>query len=97
MGNLGDELKGSLNRLGITRQVEAVGVVERAQQEIGKFIPADDFEIISFKDGVLKIGTESTIVNSEIRLRETELKEKIAEKDLKRFVYKSKQTEKELF
>lgn len=66
MGNINDLLQGSLNRLGIARQVEAVGVVEKATEEIAKYIPKEDFEVISFKDGILKISARSSVVAGEI-------------------------------
>lgn len=69
MGNLGNILKKHAKRLGIERQVEAVGVVEEATKVISKYIPKEDFEVISFKDGVLKIKTESSAAANEIQLR----------------------------
>lgn len=74
MGNIGEELKKSLNKLGITRQVEAVGVVEQAREEIAKYIPAEDFEVISFKNGTLKIATKSSVVANEIQARISKIK-----------------------
>lgn len=68
MGNLGEILKGSVARLGITRQVEAVDIVEKATTEIEKIIPREDFEVVSFKDGVLKIYTPSSSAASQIKL-----------------------------
>lgn len=66
MGNLGDALQKSINRLGVSRQVEAVGVVEKATEEIAKFIPREDFEVISFNRGTLKIKATNSAVASEI-------------------------------
>lgn len=67
MGNINDSLLKSLNRLGIARQVEAVGVVEKATEEIAKYIPREDFEVVSFKDGLLKIKAQSSTVACEIK------------------------------
>ena len=69
MGNLGDALQKSINRLGVSRQVEAVGVVEKATEEIAKFIPREDFEVISFNRGALKIKAANSAVASEINLQ----------------------------
>lgn len=66
MGNIDDLLKKSLNRLGIARQVEAVGVVEKATKAIAKYVPREDFEVISFSEGKLKVTTTSSVVASEL-------------------------------
>lgn len=68
-----DILKGSLERLGVAKQVEAAVVVEKATEEIAKFIPKEDFEVVSFKDGVLKIKTANSNVSNEIRYRVSQL------------------------
>ena len=68
MGNLEDILKKHAKRLGIERQVEAVGVVEVAAKEVEKYASKEEFEVISFKEGVLKIGTFSGSAASSIRL-----------------------------
>jgi hypothetical protein len=69
MGNLGDILSKKFKSLGIERQVEAVGVVEQSQKEIEKIVPKEDFEVISFNRGVLKIGVDSNSLASELRLK----------------------------
>lgn len=74
MGNLGDSLQKHAKRLGIEKQVEAVGVVEKATEEIAKYIPREDFEVISFKDGVLKITVNSSAAASEINMTAGKLK-----------------------
>jgi hypothetical protein len=66
MGNLGDVLKKHAKRLGIDRQVEAVRVVEKTTKIIAKYIPREDFEVVSFKDGALKIWTQSSSASAEI-------------------------------
>ena len=68
MGNLGDSLEKHAKRLGISKQVEAVGVVEIATKEIARFMPDDVFEVISFNAGNLKIGADSSSVKNEISL-----------------------------
>ena len=68
MGNFDDILKKKLNSLGISRQVEAAGVVEAARKEIAKFIPEEDFEVVSFNRRILKINTSSAVVANEIIL-----------------------------
>jgi hypothetical protein len=73
MGNLGEILKGSVARLGITRQIEAVDIVEKATEEIAKFIPREDFEVISFNRGTLKIKTRHPAVSSEIMMSKSHL------------------------
>jgi len=69
MGNLGEILQQKIKDMGATRQVEAAGVVEAAQKELEKFIPADDFEVVSFNRGTLKIKAKNSVVASEIRLK----------------------------
>lgn len=59
--------------MGIERQVEAVGVVEQAQKEIGKYIPEEDFEVISFNRGTLKVKVKSSVVANEINLKKKEI------------------------
>jgi hypothetical protein len=66
MGNLGSILNEHAKRLGIEKQVEAVGVVEAATKEIEKYISREDFEVISFKAGALKIWAKSSVVAAEI-------------------------------
>jgi hypothetical protein len=68
MGNLDDTLNRHAKILGIEKQVEAVGVVEKATEVIAKYIPREDFEVISFKDGVLKVGVDNNIVGNELAL-----------------------------
>lgn len=77
MGNLKGILAKKMKQLGIDRQVEAAGVVEAAQKEIAKYIPKEDFEVISFKGDTLKILTKSPAVSSEIFLNKTKIIEKI--------------------
>lgn len=67
MGNLGDSLKKHAERHGIARQIEAVDVIEKATEEIAKFVPKEDFEVVSFNRGALKIKVKSSVVASEIR------------------------------
>jgi hypothetical protein len=69
MGNLGDSLLRHAKKLGIEKQVKAVGVVEAAGAEIERYIPTSEFEVISFKDGVLKVGVDSATAKNEINLR----------------------------
>jgi hypothetical protein len=68
MSNISNELEKILNRRGIKRQVEAVGVVEEATAEVAKFIDPQDFEVISFKEGLLKIKANSSVVACEIQM-----------------------------
>jgi len=66
MGDFDDILKKKLNQMGIGRQVEAVGVVERATEEIAKIIPREDFEVVSFNRGTLKVKVANSVVANEI-------------------------------
>lgn len=79
MGNLGDSLQKSINRLGISRQVTAVGVVERATTEIAKYIPREEFEVISFNRGTLKVGVVSAAIASELQLSANKIKSTISD------------------
>jgi hypothetical protein len=91
MGNLGDSLQKHANRLGISRQVKAVGVVEASNVEISKYIKQEEFEVISFKDGVLKVGTESSSAQNYITLNFSDAIKK--EYGIKRFRFEKKPTE----
>ena len=55
--------------MGAERQVEAAGVVEAAQKEIAKYIPKEDFEVVSFNNGVLKIKVSNAVVANEILIK----------------------------
>lgn len=66
MGNLGEILKNRIQKMGATRQVEAAGIVEAAQREISKYVPEEDFEVVSFNRGTLKIKAKNAVVASEI-------------------------------
>lgn len=79
MGNFDDILKKKINQMGIGRQVEAVGVVERAREEIAKYLPAEDFEVISFNRGTLKVKVSSSVVANELQFITSDLKNAIKE------------------
>jgi hypothetical protein len=74
MGNFDDILKKKINQMGIGRQMEAVGVVEQATTEIAKYIPREDFEVISFNRGTLKIKVTSSAVANEIQMVNNRIK-----------------------
>jgi hypothetical protein len=74
MGNLDDTLNRHAKRLGIEKQVEAVGVVEKATEVIAKYIPREDFEVISFKDKKIKICPSSASAASQILLTDSQIK-----------------------
>lgn len=74
MGNLDDALKKHAKRFGIDRQVEAVGIVERAQKEIAKYIPEEDFEVISYNRGTLKVKVVSSVVANELQIQINNIK-----------------------
>lgn len=74
MGNLESVLKKKIKQMGAERQVEAAGVVEAAQKEIAKYIPEEDFEVISFNRGTLKIKVKSSVVASELQMISHKLK-----------------------
>ena len=73
MGDFADILKKKINQMGIGRQVEAVGVVEQATKEIAKYIPQEDFEVISFNRGTLKIKVASSVVANELQHHKKDL------------------------
>lgn len=77
MGNLGDILKQRIKAIGAERQVEAAGIVEAATKEIAKYIPREDFKVISFNRGVLKVGVSSSSVSSEINFNKEKIKKEI--------------------
>jgi hypothetical protein len=83
MGNLDNVLKKKMKGLGISRQVEAAGVVEKATEEIAKFIPREDFEVVSFNRGTLKIKAKSSVVANEIQSKSKSLKKRIVIKSLR--------------
>lgn len=67
MGNLDETLSKKIKQLGIERQVEAVGVVEDAVKEITKIVPREDFEVVSYKNEVLKVSVTSSVAASELQ------------------------------
>lgn len=77
MGNIDKELKKRLRSLGVERQVESAGVVEAATAEIAKYIPKEDFEVISFKDGILKVEAPSSAAASELRMSFSTIKKSL--------------------
>lgn len=79
MGNLGDALQKSINRLGVARQVEAVGVVEQATAEIAKHIPTEDFEVVSFNRGTLKVKVANSAAANELQYKSNDIKRTISE------------------
>lgn len=83
MSNLQDVIAKKMERMGISRQVEAVGVVERATAEIAKLIPRDDFRVISYKDGVLRVYFISATVASEVFAQKSSLLKKIGVSKIK--------------
>jgi len=78
MGDFDDILKKKFNQMGIGRQVEAVGVVEQATKEIAKYIPQEDFEVVSFNRGTLKIKVANSVVANEIQLYLNKIKKEIS-------------------
>jgi len=74
LGNLEEVLRKKIKQMGAERQVEAAGVVEAAQKELAKYIPEEDFEVISFNRGALKIRARSSVVASEIKMAEAKIK-----------------------
>lgn len=79
MGNFDDLLKKHAKRLGIERQVEAVGVVEKATVEISRIVPREDFKVVSFKDGVLRVAVCSSVVASELNTQSRYVTQRITE------------------
>lgn len=81
MGNLGDILQKKIKQMGATRQVEAAGVIERVQEELEKHIPKEDFEVISFNRGMLKIKAKNSVVASEIQRNTQNIKNNLGKID----------------
>jgi len=73
---LSDVLKDKLNQSsGLKKQVDALNIVDSAQKflfEKYKF-SKDRAEILSFKNGVLKISAANSIIAAELKMREKEL------------------------
>jgi hypothetical protein len=88
MGNLGGILKEHAERLGIKKQVEAVGIVEKATEEIAKYIPRGDFEVVSFKGGALKVCANSASAAAEINQSATQIIKDVADANIKRIIIK---------
>jgi hypothetical protein len=79
MGNISAELEKSLNRLGIKRQVEAVGLVEKTENLIAEKFPREDFQVVSFNRGTLKIVVASAPMASEMQFLSHRIKIENAE------------------
>jgi hypothetical protein len=73
VGNLEAILKKKIKQMGAERQVEAAGVVEAAQKEIAKYIPEEDFEVISFNRGTLKVRVRSAVAANEMSIVKNKL------------------------
>lgn len=95
MGNIEDTLAKRMNQLGIKRQIDAAGVVEAAGKEIAKILPREDFEVISFKEGALKVYASSSSAANEVSLHKNQLFIKISKIKRLRIVLQ-KEEEKEI-
>lgn len=65
--------------MGVARQVEAVVLIESATKEIAKFIDPNDFEVISFKEGVLKVYASSSSAANSLNLAWPKIKKPLEE------------------
>ena len=81
MGNLGDILSKKIKSLGIERQVEAADVCERAIEEIAKFIPREDFEVVSFNRETLTVSVKASAVATELRLNQKKIAKELTTKN----------------
>jgi hypothetical protein len=84
MSNFENILSKRIQELGIERQVEAVGVVEDAVKVIAEILPRQDFEVISFKDGVLKVAVASCAAASELQISSAKVIADAGQSTLKR-------------
>lgn len=57
----------------LSRQLEIVRVFDLYRQELKKFLPDLDVELVSLKNKTLKVRVTSSVMGSELRLREYEI------------------------
>jgi len=67
MDKIGNFLYKRVNKLGIKNQVEANLICEKVKNFLYDKFPYQNF-VFSFKEGILKIETDNSIVSQEVRL-----------------------------
>lgn len=91
---LSDALKDKFSRKDdLSKQLEIVKIFDLYRGEIRKFFPKEeDFELVSLKNNILTVRTSSSVLASELRMRENDLikniNNKLGKEALKRIVYR---------
>ncbi len=78
-----DILKKQLNKKGLAKSVQAALVCDALEEWIDKNLPQDlkkDLEVISFRDGVLKVRVASSVISQELKLKHSDILEYIKNK-----------------
>lgn len=73
-GKLGGILGAKFSRKDdLSRQLEIVKVFDLYRQELEKFLPDLDVELVSLKNKTLKVRVTSPVMANELRMREGEI------------------------
>lgn len=87
MNNIKAELQKIVNRYGLGQSIQATSVCQLFRQEASGIFPAEilgPMEVISFSNGLIKIGVPSSNYAQTIHWREPELLERINKKSSQR-------------
>jgi len=77
LSSIGADLKKSINKAGISRQIEAVEVCDLWEKVVCQIFGnqvIDKSRALSFKDGTLTVAVLSPVLSQEFRFKEEEIK-----------------------
>ena len=83
LNSIGGYLKKSINKAGISKQIEAVQVCRFWQDVIGNIFGkavAEKSQAIRFKNGAITVAVLSSVLAQEFKFKEDEIKEEINKK-----------------
>jgi predicted nucleic acid-binding Zn ribbon protein len=81
--SLASMLKSRLQKKGVARSVEATLVCEEAEKILGHLFAREiltQVKVVSYVNKALAIKVSSSVISQEIRLRESEIKQRLNEK-----------------
>ncbi|MDD3190587.1 MAG: DUF721 domain-containing protein [Candidatus Pacebacteria bacterium] len=80
LSSISADLKKSINKAGISRQIEAVEICDLWEKVICQIFGdqvIDKSSALSFKDGTLTVAVLSPVLSQEFRFKEEEIKDKL--------------------
>lgn len=83
LNSIGGDLKKSINKAGIGKQIEAVQVCEFWQEVVGSIFGgqvAERSKALKFKNGAITVAVLSSVLAQEFKFKEGEIKENINRK-----------------